>query len=57
MPSASRSRAHDNWREAAAVDGLRVLPAATLRDAVALLNGEAAPASAVAGVAPVAPRA
>jgi magnesium chelatase family protein len=31
----------DNRREAAAVDGLRVLPAATLRDAVALLNGEA----------------
>ena len=34
----------DNCREAAAVDGLRVLPAATLRDAVALLNGEALPA-------------
>jgi magnesium chelatase family protein len=34
----------DNCREAAAVDGLRVLPAATLRDAVALLNGEAVPA-------------
>jgi magnesium chelatase family protein len=32
----------DNSREAAAVDGLRVLPASTLRDAVALLNGEAA---------------
>ena len=30
----------DNRREAAAVEGLRVLPAATLRDAVALLNGE-----------------
>ena len=30
----------DNRREAAAVDGLRVLPAATLADAVALLNGE-----------------
>jgi magnesium chelatase family protein len=34
----------DNRREAAAVEGLRVLPAATLRDAVALLNGETAPA-------------
>jgi magnesium chelatase family protein len=33
----------DNCAEAAAVDGLRVLPAATLRDAVALLNGEAVP--------------
>jgi magnesium chelatase family protein len=33
----------DNRREAAAVEGLRVLPAATLRDAVALLNGEAVP--------------
>jgi magnesium chelatase family protein len=33
----------DNCREAAAVDGLRVLPASTLRDAVALLNGETAP--------------
>ena len=38
----------DNYHEAAAVDGLRVLAAATLRDAVALLNGEAAPAPAVA---------
>jgi len=33
----------DNAREAAAVGGLRVLPASTLRDAVALLNGEATP--------------
>jgi magnesium chelatase family protein len=33
----------DNGREAAAVDGLQVLPASTLRDAVALLNGEATP--------------
>jgi magnesium chelatase family protein len=33
----------DNCREAAAVDGLHVLPAATLRDAVTLLNGEATP--------------
>src|SRR5689334_16518587 len=30
----------DNASEAAAVEGLRVLPAATLRDAVALLNGQ-----------------
>jgi magnesium chelatase family protein len=34
----------DNAGEAAAVGGLRVLPASTLRDAVALLNGEVAPA-------------
>ena len=33
----------DNAAEAAAVEGLRVLPAATLRDAVALLNGEILP--------------
>jgi magnesium chelatase family protein len=33
----------DNHREAGAVEGLRVLPASTLRDAVALLNGETAP--------------
>ena len=33
----------DNSAEAAAVDGLRVLPAATLRDAVSLLNGETLP--------------
>jgi magnesium chelatase family protein len=33
----------DNCREAAAVDGLRILPAATLGDAVALLNGDATP--------------
>ena len=40
---------HDNSAEAAAVDGLRVLPAATLRDAVALLNGDTpAPPPAVA---------
>jgi len=45
----------DNCREAAAVDGLRVLPAATLRDAVALLNGEAAPAPAVAAEPVAAP--
>jgi magnesium chelatase family protein len=32
----------DNGAEAAAVDGLRVLPASTLGDAVALLNGQAA---------------
>lgn len=37
----------DNAAEAAAVEGLRVLPAATLRDAVALLNGETVPAPAV----------
>src|SRR5919109_2058936 len=30
----------DNSTEAAAVDGLRVLPAATLRDAVSVLNGD-----------------
>jgi len=35
----------DNCREASAVEGLRVLPAATLRDAVALLNGETTPAA------------
>ena len=34
---------HDNCAEAAAVEGLRVLPATTLRDAVALLNGDAPP--------------
>src|SRR5262249_45185900 len=34
---------HDNRSEAAAVDGLRVLPASTLGDAVALLNGQTAP--------------
>ena len=33
----------DNAAEAAAVDGLRVLPAATLGDAVALLNGDVPP--------------
>ena len=38
----------DNSHEAAAVEGLRVLPAGTLRDAVALLNGEAALPPAVA---------
>ena len=46
---------HDNCREAAAVDGLRVLPAATLRDAVALLNGEVAPAPALAAEPVAAP--
>jgi magnesium chelatase family protein len=35
----------DNCREASAVEGLRVLPASTLRDAVALLNGETTPAA------------
>ena len=44
----------DNCREAAAVDGLRVLPAATLRDAVALLNGEEMPALPAAAEAPAA---
>jgi magnesium chelatase family protein len=34
----------DNRAEARAVGGLRVLPASTLREAVALLNGETAPA-------------
>jgi magnesium chelatase family protein len=34
---------HDNRSEVAAVDGLRVLPVSTLREAVALLNGQAAP--------------
>jgi magnesium chelatase family protein len=38
----------DNAREAAAVEGLRVLPASTLRDAVALLNGEMSPEEMVA---------
>jgi magnesium chelatase family protein len=33
----------DNYREAAAVDGLRILPASTLSDAVALLNGDTSP--------------
>jgi magnesium chelatase family protein len=33
----------DNYREAAAVEGLRILPASTLGDAVALLNGDALP--------------
>jgi magnesium chelatase family protein len=32
---------HDNRGEASAVEGLRVLPASTLGDAVALLNGQA----------------
>jgi magnesium chelatase family protein len=44
----------DNCREATAVDGLRVLPAATLRDAVALLNGEAVPALPAAAEPPAA---
>ena len=35
----------DNAAEATAVDGVRVLVAGTLRDAVAVLNGEAAPAA------------
>src|SRR5688500_5127211 len=43
-----------NAAEAAAVSDLRVLPAATLRDAVALLNGEALPVPAAA-VAPSPP--
>jgi magnesium chelatase family protein len=38
----------DNCREAAAVTGLRILPAATLRDAVALLSGTAAAPAPVA---------
>ena len=42
----------DNSAEAAAVYGLRVLPAATLRDAVALLNGDTLPAPPTAAVAP-----
>ncbi|HET7342558.1 MAG TPA: YifB family Mg chelatase-like AAA ATPase [Methylomirabilota bacterium] len=37
-----------NCAEAAAVEGLRVLPAATLRDAVALLSGERLPPAATA---------
>ncbi|HEU4370252.1 MAG TPA: YifB family Mg chelatase-like AAA ATPase [Methylomirabilota bacterium] len=45
----------DNRREASAVDGLRVLPAATLRDAVALLNGEAPPPPAADDDTPPAP--
>jgi magnesium chelatase family protein len=39
---------HDNRGEAAAVEGLRVLPASTLSDAVALLKGQACPTPAVA---------
>jgi magnesium chelatase family protein len=35
----------DNAAEATAVDGVRVLVAGTLRDAVAVLNGEASPAA------------
>jgi magnesium chelatase family protein len=42
----------DNSGEAAAVEGLRVLPAATLRDAVALLNGQATPAPTTAAESP-----
>jgi magnesium chelatase family protein len=38
----------DNCEEAAAVEGLRVLPAATLRDAVSLLSGAALPPAAPA---------
>jgi magnesium chelatase family protein len=45
----------DNSREASAVEGLRILPAGTLRDAVALLNGESTPGpSPVAESAPAA---
>ena len=42
----------DNCREAAAVDKLRVLPASTLGEAVALLNGEATPVAATAAELP-----
>jgi magnesium chelatase family protein len=42
----------DNCREAAAVDNLRVLPASTLGEAVALLNGEATPVAATAAEVP-----
>jgi magnesium chelatase family protein len=41
----------DNAAEATAVDGVRVLGAGTLRDAVALLNGETPPATASAAEA------
>jgi magnesium chelatase family protein len=34
---------YDNGREAAAVEGLHILPAVTLREAVGLLNGETVP--------------
>jgi magnesium chelatase family protein len=44
-----------NHREAQAVGGLRVLAAPTLRDAVGLLNGEAATAPSPAPGAPAAP--
>ena len=40
----------DNAAEAAAVEGMRVLPAATLREAVSLLSGETLPAPAAAAV-------
>jgi magnesium chelatase family protein len=40
----------DNAAEATVVEGVRVLPAGTLRDAVALLNGDAAPAAAPAAL-------
>ena len=46
----------DNHREAGAVEGLRVLPAATLRDAVALLSGEMPPPPACPDEPPTAPR-
>jgi magnesium chelatase family protein len=46
----------DNRREAEAVEGLRVLPASTLRDAVALLGGEAPPPPAGADEPPPGPR-
>jgi magnesium chelatase family protein len=42
----------DNATEATAVDGLRVLAAATLRDAVALLNGETPAVAAPPGAVP-----
>jgi magnesium chelatase family protein len=46
---------HDNAAEAMAVDGVRVLGAATLRDAVALLNGDTPPAAAPAPLTAASP--
>jgi magnesium chelatase family protein len=45
----------DNAAEATAVEGIRVIAAATLRDAVALLNGETPPAAPATAPAPALP--
>ena len=46
---------HGNGVEAAAVDGIRVIAAASLGDAVALLNGESTTPAPASGETPVAP--